>query len=70
MRERRSGGAPWVLKLDTDGNVVWQKFYVVANPSNGARSVRQTTDGGYIVAGYTNAYYFSWGDEPWRRSGC
>lgn len=61
MRERSLGGAPWVLKLDTYGNVVWQKFYVVAYPSNGARSVRQTTDGGYIVAGYTNAYYFHGG---------
>ncbi len=55
--------APWVLKLDADGNVVWQKLYEVSYPANGARSVQQTNDGGYIVAGYTNAYYWFAGES-------
>ena len=50
-----SSGAPgnphaWILKLDTVGNVVWQKIYGGVGP-DGASSVDQTTDGGYIVAG-------------------
>ena len=45
-------GGFWVLKLDAVGNMVWQKC---AGGSNGAdaRSVQQTIDGGYIVAGKT-----------------
>ena len=50
-----SSGVPghphaWVLKLDAIGNVVWQKTYG-GNGPDGACSVQQTTDGGYIVAG-------------------
>ncbi len=50
-----SSGAPgnphaWILKLDSLGNVVWQKTYGGVGP-DGASSVDQTTDGGYIVAG-------------------
>ncbi len=42
----------WVLKLDTDGNVIWQKTYG-GTGDDGAQSVQQTADGGYIVAGAT-----------------
>jgi len=50
-----SSGVPghphaWVVKLDALGNVVWQKTYG-GNGPDGACSVQQTTDGGYIVAG-------------------
>src|SRR5438552_14358809 len=50
-----SSGVPghphaWVLKLDALGNVVWQKTYGGVGP-DGASSIDQTTDGGYIVAG-------------------
>jgi hypothetical protein len=40
----------WVFKLDALGNVVWQKTYGGTGP-DGACSVQQTTDGGFIVAG-------------------
>jgi uncharacterized delta-60 repeat protein len=45
----------WLLKLDSNGNVVWQKTY------GGARldisySVIQTTDNGYLLSGYTNSF--------------
>lgn len=36
----------WVVKLDSFGNVLWDKSY-----DGNANSVRQTTDGGYVVAG-------------------
>lgn len=42
----------WVLKLDGQGAVVWQKSYG-GNDDDVANSVQQTSDGGYIVAGGT-----------------
>src|SRR5438128_743434 len=50
-----SSGVPghphaWVLKLDSLGNVLWQKTYG-GNGPDGACSVQQTSDGGFIVAG-------------------
>jgi len=42
----------WVLKLDPDGNVGWQKTYGNTGPDSGY-SIRQTSDGGYIVGGVT-----------------
>jgi predicted secreted protein len=45
----------WVLKLDASGNVQWQKTYGDAL-SEIANSIRQTTDGGFVVAGYTDSF--------------
>ncbi len=42
----------WVVKLDSLGNIQWQKCLGGSN-GDWALSIRQTTDGGYIVAGYT-----------------
>ena len=39
-----------VLKLDSLGNVVWQKTYGGTGPDS-ASSIDQTTEGGYVVAG-------------------
>ena len=44
----------WLLKLDGSGNVTWEKTYSGTVYSH-ASAVQQTTDGGYIVAGYTNS---------------
>ncbi|MEW6365018.1 MAG: hypothetical protein AB1714_10310 [Acidobacteriota bacterium] len=46
-----------VMKLDKNGNIVWQKTY--GGQESLARSIQQTTDGGYIVAievYYTQSY--------------
>ncbi|MEX2484172.1 MAG: T9SS type A sorting domain-containing protein [Brumimicrobium sp.] len=40
----------WVVKLDTIGNITWQKS-LGGSGSESAYSIQQTTDGGYIVAG-------------------
>jgi len=44
------GSQIWVVKLDVSGNMQWQKTFGGSNQEYGY-SVRQTTDGGYIVAG-------------------
>ena len=54
-----------LLKLDSTGNVSWKKYY----GGNGATTsrpyaVRQTSDKGYIVAGYTTALG-SGGNDAW-----
>src|SRR2546421_559710 len=45
----------WLLKLDSDGNVEWEKTYG-GSGGDGASSVQQTTDGGYIVGGIENSF--------------
>ena len=47
-----SSSSAWILKLAADGTVKWQRLYRAAN-HNGANSIQQTRDGGYIVAGWT-----------------
>lgn len=42
----------WVLKLDTSGGIQWQKT-LGGSGAEMARSIRQTSDGGYILAGHT-----------------
>jgi len=47
-----SGYDVYVLKLNSDGSLAWQKTYG-GSGSDLANSIQQTTDGGYIVAGNT-----------------
>jgi hypothetical protein len=42
----------WIVKLDTIGNMEWQKS-LGGSDNDGASSIQQTFDGGYIVAGYS-----------------
>jgi uncharacterized delta-60 repeat protein len=51
----------WILKLSSDGDIEWQKTYG-ASGNDEAYSIQQTNDGGYIVAGLTDAFV-SLGDE-------
>lgn len=44
----------WVVKLDALGNLVWQKT-MGGSMQEVAHSIRQTQDGGYVVAGYTSS---------------
>ena len=45
----------WLLKLDASGNVEWEKTYG-GRLIDGAASVRQTSDGGYVVAGLSRSF--------------
>ena len=55
------GGDAWVLKLDGNGNVQWQKTYGGTNHGY-TYSIQQTSDGGYIVAGETASFGAGNGD--------
>jgi len=68
----------WVLKLDANGNVEWQKTYGGTN-TDYATSVQRTADGGYIVAGAAGSSgiggYGAWllkldatGNVTWQRT--
>jgi IPTL-CTERM motif len=49
------GNDAWILKLDASGNVTWQKTYGGAGADT-AYFIKQTGDGGYIVAGWTDSF--------------
>ena len=42
----------WVIKLNANGELEWQKA-LGGSDVDGAKSIRQTKDGGYILAGFT-----------------
>lgn len=44
----------WIVKIDSLGNLQWQKNYG-GSEQDIAYSIKQTKDGGYIVAGYTSS---------------
>lgn len=66
----------YLIKTDTNGNELWAKTFGGAYP-DGAHSIRQTIDGGYIVAGetYTGVDYRAYliktnanGNSVWEKT--
>ncbi len=47
-------GDAWIVKLDMSGNIQWQNC-LGGSGNEGSNSIRQTSDGGYISAGWTLA---------------
>jgi len=45
----------WILKLSSTGAIEWQKIYG-GSDRDCANSIQQTSDGGYIVAGFTLSF--------------
>jgi hypothetical protein len=50
-----------LIKINAFGNIQWAKAYGGINDDY-AFSVQQTSDGGYIVAGWTDSFGASWSD--------
>ncbi len=44
----------WILKLDNDGNIEWQKT-IGGNNIENLSSVIQTADGGFLIGGYSDS---------------
>ncbi len=44
----------WIIKIDASGNIQWQKQFGGSNADQ-ANAVKQTADGGYIIAGITES---------------
>ncbi len=49
------GGDVYILKLNSKGEIQWQKTFG-GEHNDAANSIQQTTDGGYIVAGLTYSF--------------
>ncbi|MDY6965359.1 MAG: hypothetical protein SVM80_05230 [Halobacteriota archaeon] len=55
----------WLIKTDSKGVEEWNRTYGDQDVEETVRSVQQTTDGGYILAGYTDDDYGPFIFDAW-----
>lgn len=55
-------GDAWVVRLDEEGDVTWEKRYGAEGTEDYFLSIHQTSDGGYIAAGMTKSFGATQGD--------
>lgn len=52
--ENKGGDDAWLIKLDGNGNIVWQQTYG-GSGNDVANAIITTPDGGYVFTGYTDS---------------
>ena len=60
---------PWIVKLNSTGEIIWENTIQEAGQS--ISSIRETTDGGFIIGGYNGFYLYKLlanGDLSWYSS--
>jgi len=67
----------YLIKTNPDGDILWTRTYGTTDDDYG-NSVQQTSDGGYIIAGYTGSFFTDYnvylirtnpdGDTLWTRT--
>ncbi|MBO9563688.1 MAG: hypothetical protein J7621_12980 [Niastella sp.] len=50
LTSNRGGKDCWVVKLNNQGNIIWQKSYASRYGQDEIMAIRQTTDGAYVFA--------------------
>jgi hypothetical protein len=73
----QAGNLVWLIETDGKGNMLWNRSFSRGD-SNTASSAQKTTDGGYILSGYTGqntSSYKAWliktdsnGSEQWNKT--
>jgi len=68
----------WLVKLDSVGDTLWTRTFGSDTVSEVGRSVHQTSDGGFVIAGYVNYIGFmsdvcllktdSFGNQMWMKT--
>lgn len=54
LTENKGSEDYWIIKIDSEGNLLWQRSYGGGSPDI-ANSIRLTSDGGYFVTGNTRS---------------
>jgi len=52
----------WLIKIDSNGKIQWDKTFGGEEWDEQGFSVNQTADGGFIIAGYTSSFGAGYGD--------
>lgn len=56
MEEKFPSEDTWIVKLDVDANVAWMRILKSYGKYDGGFDIAQTSDGGYVVAAYSQVY--------------
>ena len=54
----QGGSDVLILKTDRDGNVLWSET-IGGSKNDGAKAIKKTSDGGYILVGFTSSFVYA-----------